>query len=154
MESQQQKEFSSEIPLPQDDEWLLRLNFSPEHINNGKIIPAAISLKDLKERGFSVDRERLVNPSTLAERVQSQSGKKPQDRIDPYISRFQCGAVRLIEDEGKPAFKVEASPSKDNHAHAHIMSSQALGESGLRKLRNLLLPELQKNLIALDEYMR
>lgn len=137
-----------------DSEWLLRLNFSPEHIVNGQVIPTAVSLSDLKSRGYSVDRERLLDLRVILDRVSSQKVKAPHQREAPYLSRFQCGPLcRELDSDGCLAFKVEASPIEGNRAHAHILSAKARGEGGLRKLRNLLLPYLQ-NLIELEEYAR
>ena len=142
------------------EEWLLRLNFNPEHIRDNEIIPSAVSLTDLKSRGYSVDRERLVDIRIVAERAQAQSASKPDDRKTSYLSRFECGPVCGETDaDGKVAFSVEASPviatetQPANPAHAHIKSAIPRGEAGLRKIRMLLIPHLQR-FIALEEYVR
>ena len=84
----------------------------------------------------------------------TRQAKSPESRATSFLSRFQCGPVcREIGHDGEPAFKVEAVPVPRNDAHAHILSAISRGEGGLRKLRNLLLPYLQR-LIAFDEYAK
>lgn len=142
-----------EIPPVSDDEWLLRLHFSPEHVCDGMLVPSAISISDLGQRGLSIDREYLVNPEIIQKRANDQSAKLPDNRVVPYLSRFQCESVRTIEYEGKVAFEVKASPFPTNFAHADILSAQPLGKGGLKKLRCLLLEQLQ-TLIPLDQYLK
>lgn len=64
------------VAIPHE-EWLLRLNFNPEHIVDGAVIPSAVSLTDLKSRGYSVDREKLVDLTVVSERASTFSEKKP-----------------------------------------------------------------------------
>ncbi|MCJ2121028.1 hypothetical protein [Methylobacterium sp. J-077] len=142
------------------EEWLLRLNFNPEHIDNGKVVASAISLTDLKSRGYSVDRERHIDITIIADRARDQAANKPEKRQAPFLSKFECGPVcGEVDTEGKAAFLVEASPVAEtetlraNPAHAHIKSAIHRGDAGLRQLRILLLPHLQR-LIALEDYVR
>lgn len=153
--------------LPETDagvpphEWLLRLNFNPEHVVNGEVIPTAVSLSDLRSRGYSIDREVMLDLAVIVGRATVQAEKKPEERKEPFLSRFECGPVRLevAIPEAHPAFLVEASPVEGsdtqpaNPAHAHIKSAIARPDSGLRRLRSLLLPHLQR-LVALDEYVK
>ncbi|GJD90746.1 hypothetical protein BHAOGJBA_4288 [Methylobacterium hispanicum] len=142
------------------EEWLLRLNFNPEHIHGNEVVPSAVSLTDLKSRGYSVDREHLVDIRIVADRAKSHAANRPDDRKVSYLSRFECGPVCGETDaEGKVAFRIEASPviateaQPANPAHAHIKSAIPRGEAGLRKIRMLLIPHLQR-FIALEEYVR
>ncbi len=148
-----QYQFLDEIPPVNDNEWLLRLHFSPEHFRDGALVPSAISTSDLGERGLSIDREYLVNPEIIKKRANDQSAKLPESRVLPYLSRFQCESVRTIKYDGQVAFEVKASPFPTNFAHADILSAQPLGKGGLRKLRCLLLEQLQ-TLISLDQYLQ
>jgi hypothetical protein len=152
MECEQTDQFLSQVPPLTDDEWLLRLHFSPEHFLDGELIPAAISTSDLKDRGFSVDRERIVDLVTIEARAIIQQQKIPEQREKPYLSRFECGSIRLIQYENEIAFKLQGSPTDDNPAHAHILSAQKLGNGGLKKLRKLLLEKLQ-TFILLEQYI-
>ena len=46
--------------IVEDDESILRSVFNPDHVKDGQVQPSAISLKDLQERGFSVNRTKYV----------------------------------------------------------------------------------------------
>jgi hypothetical protein len=152
MASEQQHQPFGTVPPVTGDEWLLRLHFSPEHLLNGELVPTAISISDLKERGFSVDREQIVDADQIVARALAQQQRVPEKRETSYLSRFECIAVQRIQYENDIAFVIIASPTDDNPAHAHILSAQKLGNGGLRKLRNQLLHELQ-TLIPLSQYI-
>lgn len=135
------------------DEQLLRLNFSTDHVQDGVVIPNAIAVEDLKKRGYSLDREHLADIDTIRGRAQGQSDRQPVGRETPYLSCFGCGPVCQETDaDGVAAFKVEASPREDNKAHAHILSAIDRGAGTLRKLRSLLVPHLNRNLMRLQDY--
>lgn len=140
-------------PVPHEEQ-LLRLNFSPEHIQNGEVIPNAIAVEDLKKRGYSIDREHISSLEVIQQRAEAQSAKQPTNREESFLSRFECGPVcGEVDDEGTPAFKVEASPQPDNDAHAHILSAISRGNGTLRKLRGKLVPHLNRELLRLHEYV-
>jgi hypothetical protein len=142
----------NEADQVRDDEFLLRLNYSPEHIKDGEILPAAVALEDLKDRGFSVDREELVRIEIIIERAAGQQERSPAAREEAHLSRFQTGPVRSeVDHEQKPAFSVVASAIPGNAAHAHIVSAIPRGEGARRRLRSILLKHLN-NLIALNTY--
>lgn len=148
----------------EDQHALLRLNFAPQHIVDGKVIPSAISTEDLKVRGFSLDSEPLVAQSTLVERAEIQSAKKPEERVSPHISRFICNDARYLklnEADESWAFNIYYSPVgagdgeevKANDAHVSLKCVDGTkGPSYYKKARNLLLPVLQ-NLLTLDNYI-
>jgi hypothetical protein len=155
MERELQDNFSGQAPpLVDGDEWLLRLHFSPEHYLDGKLTPSAISLADLGGRGFSIDREHLVDVAIITRRAVDQNLRNPEQREKPYLSRFKCAPIRQLKYENKTAFIVEASPTEENLAHAHIVSEdRTLKKGELRQLRNLLLEELQM-IIPLEHYTK
>lgn len=141
--------------------YLLRLNFAPQHIIDGKVIPAAISTEDLQRRGYSLDSEVLISIDTLTERAASQSAKKPEERKSPHISRFLCGDAASIEYDDIHAFNIFHSPVTENSDHnikvnpAHvslICTDTTKGPSYYKKAKILLLPVLQ-NLITLSNYV-
>ena len=55
----EQRKCNQYSPGPVDDaEYLLRIVFNPEHINDeNQVLPVAIPISDLSERGFSVERK-------------------------------------------------------------------------------------------------
>jgi hypothetical protein len=142
-----------QVPPVADDEWLLRLHFSPLHFNDGQLVASAISLSDLKDRGFSVDRESIVDIQTIQSRALTQSDRQPEQRETPYLSRFNCAPVRQLRLDDKDAFRVVEAPIDNNPAHAHILSAQTLGRGSLKQLRVLLLEQLQLDLLTLDQYI-
>jgi len=144
----------------EDQHYLLRLNFAPQHIVDGKVIPAAISTEDLQRRGYSLDSESLVSLDTLTERAVLQAARKPEERKSPHISRFLCGDAASIRYDDILAFNIFHSPiaediesaTKPNLAHVSLLCTDTTkGPSYYKKARNLLLPVLQ-NLMALSDY--
>jgi hypothetical protein len=140
---------------------LLRLNFAPQHIIDGKVIPSAISTEDLQRRGYSLDTETLMSIETLTERAASQSAKKPEERKSPHISRFLCGDAASIKYDDILAFNIFYSPVTENIEHnikanqAHVSllcTDTSKGPSYYKKAKMLLLPVLQ-NLITLSDYV-
>lgn len=135
-------------------EILLRLGFHPEHMKDGKIGPRAISLGDLRQKGFSVDREAYVKRQVLQDRAHNQMANRPDDRKESLISSFSCGNVRELTDEdSKRAFIVIDDAIPENNAHASIFSAFSRTEGQLRKIRSLLLTLLQ-NYMPLKTYLQ
>ena len=139
--------YHSKFGIVADDEYLLRVIYSPEHIINGSVIESAISLDDLSTRGFSLDREMYQDQSLIARRIEIQSQKKPAERQSSSIFRFKCGAARsiqIINQHDNRAFIVIDDAQQNNEAHASLYSAQnGLRKGELRKLRSLLLPLLE-----------
>lgn len=145
---------SQHSPGPvKDPEELLRVLFYPEHVKDGCVLQTAIPLKDLRERGFSVDRRAFAIRSVIEQRISRQMATENmrEERQENAISKFRCGAVReLLNEDGSRACIVIDTAEPENPAHASIYSIEALGDGGLRKIRNLILPLLQYR-FTLDE---
>lgn len=137
-----------------DGEILLRTDFSPIHIQDGQLLAAAISSTDLKERGFSVDREHMVELATIDSRASEQMQKAPEDRQEAWIAPFQCGPVRadIYEGDNQQAFRIEHDPVDGNKAHAAIYSYTSRKNSHIKGLKALLLPHLNRGLRTLERY--
>ncbi|WP_257540629.1 hypothetical protein [Sphingobium sp. CFD-1] len=137
-----------------DGETLLRTDFSPMHIQDGQLLPAAIRSDDLAQRGFSVDREHLVGPDTLEARASVQMARDTEQRKEAWISPFSCGLVRadIFPMDGSSAFRVEHEPVESNEAHAAIYSAQPRSKSEIKVLKTLLLPHLNAGLKTLASY--
>lgn len=134
--------------LVEDEEGLIRTNYSPAHVHDGKLLPAAISSSDLSSRGFSVDREGLVCLKTMEDRINRQMANVPADRQKAWVSVVGCGSIRgeTLPEDGQAAFRVIAEPLADNSAHAAIYSAVKRSPARIRALRDLLLPHLNKQL--------
>ena len=147
-----------------DTEGLLRLWFSPEHINNGEVQESAISTADLLDRGFSVDRIEYCDTNIIRKRSLTQRQKKPDDRISDFIAHFKCRAVRMIfDDRGDRAFvvidEINENERPINCAHAAIYSAERCGRATIKQLRKKLLPcinrlESAENIISEIEMKR
>jgi len=137
-----QSPFSSGVV--DDEETLLRTVYEPEHIVAGRVIESAISLTDLGQEGFSVDRHRIVIPDILTGRAVSQMANRPEARQHYRVACFPCGAVRRHRDDAnQQAFIVIDTADQVDPAHASIFSAVKRGRGQLRKLRAQLLPLLQ-----------
>jgi hypothetical protein len=134
----------------EDDENLIRILYEPEHIRDGVLLEAAIPLEDLKERGFSLDREAHVKSKIVEDRIKTQKAKNPGNRQRDTKSVFRCINIRnIIDCNGIRLCIVLDSPSKSNPAHASLYGIKCSG-SELRKIRGLLIPALQEGLQSLD----
>lgn len=141
---------NSEFGIVKDEEYLLRILYEPEHILDGLILDTAISLTDLKEKGFSLDREKYVDKDVIQQRIAKQTDKNPTQRQNNVVTKFMCLDVRSILDEAtneRLFIVIDDIPPDNNQAHAAIYSSKEnLGKGALRKLRSQLLPFLQEGL--------
>ena len=133
----------------QDDESLIRALINPDHIENGEILARAISLRDLRQRGFSVHRlahvtEEIVQHSIDRILARSFQGQR---RESEGVSVFRVNEVRGLEVDDRQAFVVIDTALQCNHGHASIYLANAPSTEGYaRKLRDLLLPFLQRRI--------
>jgi len=104
MRYSQDHEFTSQSehsPGPvKDSEELLRVISCPEHIKDGCVLATAVSLTDLRERGFSVDRLGHAIRTVIEQRISRQMANEREERQESTISKFRCGAVRELLNEG------------------------------------------------------
>lgn len=141
-----------------DEEQLLRTSFAPHHVVNGKAIVTAIASQDIQNRGFSVDREALVDESAVRERAEKQMSNDPENRREAWVSSFNCGAVRSAHSvaDKQPGFVVNNEPIAEgevqNLAHSGIYSAAPRSRSMIKALKEVLLPYLNENLRPMDEY--
>lgn len=135
-------------------EVLVRANFAPEHVVNGTISPAAISTNDLDKRGFSIDRECLLDLKVVENRIEEQANRAPQKREEAFASPLRGAHSTEIKSpgDGKTAFKSLSDPVRGNVGHAIILSAEKRSKGQLRALRSLLIPELENALTTFDAY--
>lgn len=145
LEGNQQSPFSPSVV--NDLEIIIRTSFAPEYVLNGQLIPTAISSEDLARRGFSVDRNSYVDTNVIKTRVSDQKNKSPQTREISYSSQVEVYAIRsLFLKDSQRAVVILDDGIEGNDAHAIILDAYSRSKSGLREIKALLLPILQRTL--------
>lgn len=130
-----------------DDEFLLREMFNPQHVRDGRLLPTAISLQDLRSRGFSVHRMRYVSRKFVEESVRDRLSRprKGEPWKDEGVAKFRTLAVRRLRMDGRQALVVIDTAAEDDRGHAGIHAADPeKGDAHARELRSLLLPLLRK----------
>ena len=134
-------------------ERLLRALYNPAHVKDGKVLVTAISLKDLRHRGFSVHRMAYVSQNLMESLIAQYLSRTPagKQRTFEGVALLETSAVRGLSEKNKQVFVVIDTAQYCNAGHSSIYLSDAPSSEGrARKLRALLLPLLQKR-ISLDE---
>ena len=138
-----------------DEERLLREVLNPDHFRGGEIQPAAIPLKDLKERGFSVHRLQYVTRILVEESINEKLARPfaGEDRVSEGVARFTAHAVREISDNGNRAFVVidTARPSNKGHASIYLLNADAK-DSLARSMRDKLRPLLENRMSVAEAF--
>ena len=128
-------------------ERVLRALFNPDHVKDGKVLAAAISLTDLCCKGFSVQRMAYVSPE-LVQNLIDQFLSRLRDRQPRKfegVARLETRIVRDIFEDDKQVFVVIDTAQHCNVGHASIyLSDTSLSQGHARKLRERLLPLLQE----------
>lgn len=141
-------EFTMPVVPIDSSETLVRLTFNPESYDSNGFKNTAVSLQDLKERGFSLDREAYTHRECIEERIAAQKENKPEDRQFAIFSMMNCiDITSIVNEDGSACFDLIPSPDLDtkNFGHAHLLSAGAVkSDSYLRKMRVLLFPLLSK----------
>ncbi|MBL5905957.1 hypothetical protein [Serratia fonticola] len=141
------------IPIG-DSDVLMRLLFSDEHYFDGEITDIAIPIVDLRERGFSLDIQKICDinavkakAATLAERTLA---KDKNARREPFVGKLINGEVMSLADsDGNFLFETCHSPVEGNYAHASLFCKEK-GKSrshyllARNKLRPLLVQGISK----------
>ena len=136
-------------------EQLLRSLFNPDHIKDGVLQVAAVPLRDLQTRGFSVNRLSHVTPELIYDAINRLLARRPggEPRYSEGVARFSVGIVRSIQDDGKQVFVVIDTASPDNVGHASIyLSDDAMPQSQARRMRERLLPLLQRRMSVAEVF--
>jgi len=122
---------------------VLRTVLDPDHLEaDGKLASAAISLHDIRFRGWSLDRKYF----TSLWRIRlSHSGWKSKKRSIRkfYVLPIRVGEIRHPDETtGQQEFVVTDTAVWLNPAHAAVLLSVPRGESAARRFRNNLLRKL------------
>jgi hypothetical protein len=135
--------------IVENDELLLRELFNPQHVRNGEVLPTAISLQDLRSRGFSVHRMKYVRAEFVQALMEERLSRPGRD--EPWknegVAKLKALAVRQLRADDQQAFVVIDTAQQDNRGHASIYAAApGKGDAHARELRLLLLPLLQKRM--------
>lgn len=138
-----------------NDEQLLRALFNPDHIKNGALQVAAIPLRDLQARGFSVYRLSHVTPELISDGINRLLARRPggEPRNSEGVAKFSAGTVRSIQVDDRQVFVVIDTALPDNVGHASIyLSDVSMPQSQARRMREQLLPLLQQRMSVAEAF--
>ncbi len=138
-----------------DDEQLLRSLFNPDHIKEDILQVAAIPLRDLQVRGFSVNRLSHVAQEFIEDGINRLLARQPggAPRYSEGVARFRARVVRSIQADGHQVFVVIDTALPDNIGHASIyLADPAMPPSHARKMREQLLPLLQPRMPVAEAF--
>ena len=139
-----------------DDETLLRELFNPQHVKNGELLPAAIPVKDLLDRGFSVHRMQYVTEDFVKKLIEERLSKPRKDGpwTNEGVARFKALEVRQLSlREGQQAFVIIDTATDDNPGHASIYATAPeKGEAHARELRDLIRQLLESRIPIEDAF--
>ena len=141
----------------EDDEPLLRSVFNPDHIKDGQVLPSAISLKDLQERGFSVNRLWYVTQEFVENSIRRTLARTFQGsfRASEGVACFEARAVRVVPGNGSQVFVVTDTALPDNYGHASIyLADLGMKPSQARRMREKLLPLLHSRVSVAEAFAR
>lgn len=139
----------------EDDEFLLREMYDPQHFSNGEVAPSAASINDLSQNGLSVHRMKHVS----VDFVRKSIGKKLLDKkikgtpwASEGVAKTQTSKVRELRTrDGQQAFFVIDTATIENPGHASIYFAHTpKSKKCARRARGLLVSLLQ-NIFSLDE---
>ena len=139
----------------EDDEPLLRSVFNPDHVREGMVQPSAISLKDLQERGFSVNRLWYVTQEFVEDSIRRTLARTFQGspRESEGVAYFTARTVRDIQDNGIQAFVVIDTALQDNRGHGSIyLADPGMKPSQARRMREKLLPLLHNRVSVAEAF--
>jgi hypothetical protein len=129
--------------LVRSNEIVLRTILDPDHLEpDGKLALAAISLADIRFRGWSVDRKNFTGPWRIRSSHSEWKKKKPYLR-KIYVLPIPVGEIRLPDPATRQQdFVVTDTAMWLNPAHAAVLLSGPQGEGAARGFRNSLLQKL------------
>lgn len=130
--------------LVRSNELILRTILDPDHLEpGGGLRSAAISLDDLRSRGWSVDRKKYTSLRQLKLFHSRWAKRRPQ--IEQFlVIPILVSTLRLTRD-GHQDFVVTDTATCKKPFHASVLvSSPKLKESEARKLRDDLLKRLPR----------
>jgi hypothetical protein len=132
--------------LVQSNEYILRTILDPEHLRpDGSLKTVAMSLDDIRFRGWSVDRKRFTSVRQL--RLFHRSWKERKPGIDRfYVVPVRVKQVRFNFENRDQDFVVTDAAICRKPCHAMVLraSAKAISQSQLRQFRDDFLRKLPK----------
>lgn len=144
-----------------ENDLLLRLMFGSEHYHLNEVKDAAISLQDLKERGFSLDVKNLAPKRVMEERIKSQvdkaiqkKGSDQEERKLAYItSLLNQELISFLDLKESQLFETSHDPVDGNDAHAKLVCvNKEETRSYYVFARNQLRPLLAKSICKFEDF--
>ena len=142
------------------EESVLRELYAPQHTgcqSGGPLTARAIPLNDLVRDGFSVHRKQHVTRKQVGDLIIERLARPRQgaDWVSLGVSKLDVRCVRELRLSDEPhnqVFVVIDTGMADMPWHASIYASERdCKPSRGRKLRNLLLPVLERCRMSLDD---
>ncbi len=127
--------------LVRDEEIVLRTIFDPHHVESGTLSIAAVSLSDLRSRGWSVDRKKYTSLWKLKLNQLRWHHRKP-DLHRCYVIPINVGTLRDYKTDNNQIFSIIDLAFCLNPAHAAILLSVKGGDGAARKARDTLMAGL------------
>lgn len=134
--------------LVESTEIVLRTILDPDHLEGGTLKQAAISLDDIRFRGWSVDRKkysalRQLNSFHLKWKEERRALQKPQINKF-YVLPILVSEIRLSPENKCQEFVVTDSALCGKPGHASVLLSTPHAQSSARKIRDRFLDRLPK----------
>ena len=131
-----------------DEEILPREIFNPQHIKE-VLLERAVSLEDLRSKGFSVHRKKYVTEKFIRARIDERLviPRKEAPWEAEGVAMIETSKVRQVCVDDKRAFVVIDTANEDNQGHASIYAAKC-DKAHARELRKHLLPLLRKRKIV------
>lgn len=129
--------------------------FNPQHVQNGKLVPAAITVRDLRSSGFSVHRMAHVPAADIKKSVAERLARPRRD--SPWksagVAKMVAGEIRRLRIDDRQALVVIDTAQENNPGHASLYAADPCrGDAHARELRALLLPLLQPRMTVDEAY--
>lgn len=143
-----------------DCERLLRELYAPHHTDDQggqELTVRAIAVKELREKGFSVNRQKHVRAECVKELIDERLAipRKGQPWKSLGVARLKARdvrALRLDEDDAEQVLVVVDTATDERPWHASIYAKQEDATvSRCRELRELLLPLLRCGQMPVEE---
>lgn len=129
--------------LVASSEVIIRTVIDPDHLQpDGKIATTAISLDDIRRRGWSVNRINFTSPRQVKRFHVRWKKRKPSVK-ECYVLPVSVAELRHPSpDTGFQDFVVTDDARWCDPSHAAVLASKPCGESAARVLRSRLMSRL------------